>query len=70
MGLIMFYYKIEENGEVVSVEARSTVSADETMIEIDETEYSTIKNELLGLNMINEESINTETNFEEQTEII
>lgn len=60
----MFYYKIIEDGCVVSVEARNTVSADKNMIEIDETEYNTIKSELLGLNVTSEENIVTETEFE------
>lgn len=60
----MFYYKIIEDDSVVSVEARNTVSVDENMIEIDETEYNTIKSELLGLNVVSEENIITETEFE------
>ena len=60
----MFYYKIIEDESVVSVEARNTVSVDENMIEIDETEYNTIKSELLGLNVVSEENIITETEFE------
>lgn len=42
----MFYYKIEENGEVASVEARSSVSADEKMQQISEDEYITLRNML------------------------
>lgn len=42
----MFYYKIEENGEVVSVEARSSVSADEKMQQISEEEYFSLRNKL------------------------
>ena len=42
----MFYYKIEENGEVASVEARSSVSADEKMQQISEAEYFSLRNKL------------------------
>ncbi len=42
----MFYYKIEENGEVVSVEARSSKSTDTSMAEITEDEYLALSEEI------------------------
>lgn len=46
----MFYYKIEENGSVASVEARSSVSADEKMQRISEEEYLILRNMLYEQN--------------------
>ncbi len=42
----MFFYKIEENGAVVSVEARSSVSTDEKMTEINTDEYERLREAL------------------------
>ncbi len=55
----MFFYKIEENGVVTSVEARSSVSTDASMIEITENEYNALKTTLI-YELINETTVKEE----------
>lgn len=59
--LILMKPNISHDDKIMSVEAINTVPVDETMIEIDETEYNVSKNELISLNVVSEETLDTET---------